>query len=163
MDQTEFIINLIIIALIFLGPVVLFFFGWFVGSRIEKRHYQSIQAREQTFLRLPAVPTRTPDPDRMIAESRFVMGAVVISNDPFKKFLARLRMIFGGRLRSYESLLDRARREAILRMKESFPQADTILNLRLETSTIASKKGKKAMGIVEVVASGTAIRYQSQA
>lgn len=163
MEQIELIINIIFLALVFGFPVLLFFFGWFVGSLIEKRHYKSIHAREQNFLHLPAVPTRSPDASRVIAESRMVMGTVVISNDPFKKFLAQLRMIFGGRLRSYESLLDRARREAILRMKESFPQADAILNLRLETSTIASKKGKQAMGTVEVVASGTAIRYQPQA
>lgn len=160
MDQIELILNVIIIALVFGLPVLLFLFGWFVGSLIEKRHYRSIRAREQAFLHVPAVPTRSPDPDRVVLEARMVTGAVVISNDPFKKFLANLRMIFGGRLRSYESLLDRARREAILRMRESFPQADAILNLRLETSTIASKKGKQAMGIVEVVATGTAIRYQ---
>jgi uncharacterized protein YbjQ (UPF0145 family) len=160
MDQFEFIFHLSIVALVILSPVILFFFGWFVGSHVERRHYRSIHQREQALLRLPAIPTRTLESGRTVVESRLVMGAVVISNDPFKKFLARLRMIFGGRLRSYESLLDRARREAVLRMKESFPEADAILNLRLETSAITRKHRDKGMGAVEVVASGTAIRYQ---
>lgn len=160
MEDFADIIALIFVLLIFFSPVILFFFGWFVGSQIEKRHYISIRAREQTFACLPAIPTRTPVSDRQIVESRLVMGAVVISNDPFKKFLARLRMIFGGRLRTYESLLDRARREAVLRMKESFPNADAILNLRMETSTITRSQKKAGMGAVEVIAFGTAIRYE---
>ena len=41
----------------------------------------------------------------------------MVSVDYFKRFLAGLRMIFGGRVSSYESLLDRARREALLRMR----------------------------------------------
>jgi len=159
MENPEIIIVLVFIVLSFIGPVIMFFGGWFIGSQIEKNHYKSIRSREQLFARLPAVPTRTADAGRQIAESRLVVGAVVISNNPFKKFLARLRMIFGGRLRTYESLLDRARREAVLRMKEAFPNADAILNLRMETSTISRTRRDGGMGAVEVVAYGTAIRY----
>ncbi len=162
MEDLDVIIFLFYIALFIVGPIALFFAAWFIGSQIEKRHYQSIHKREHDFARLPAIPTRTPDADRQIAESRLVLGTVVISNDPFKKFLARLRMIFGGRLRTYESLLDRARREAVLRMKESFPDADVILNLRMETSGIARTRRDGGMGAVEVVAFGTAIRYETQ-
>lgn len=162
MDDSEAFVAIFYIVVYFIIPVILFFGAWLIGAQLEKRHYRSIREREQTFARLPAVPTRTADTDRIIAESRLVTGAVVISNDPFKKLLARLRMIFGGRLRTYESLLDRARREAILRMKESFPTADTILNLRMETSTIARTRRDGGMGAVEVIAFGTAIRYEPQ-
>jgi len=162
MEDHEAKLHLFYIALFFIAPVAFLLATWLIGSQIEKRHYRSIHDRERALARLPAVPTRTPDSCRTIAESRLVMGAVVISNDPFKKFLARLRMVFGGRLRSYESLVDRARREAVLRMKESFPNADAILNLRMETSTIARTRRDGGMGAVEVVASGTAIRYEPQ-
>jgi len=56
------------------------------------------------------------------------------------------------------SLLDRGRREAILRMKEQFPDADLIVNFRMATSSI-SKGRKNAIGSTEVHAYGTAIKF----
>ena len=50
---------------------------------------------------------------------------VVISLDHFKRFLAGLRALVGGRIRSYETLLDRARREALMRMKEAARDGDS--------------------------------------
>ncbi|MGB5413298.1 MAG: heavy metal-binding domain-containing protein, partial [Polyangiales bacterium] len=79
--------------------------------------------------------------------------------DHFKRFLSGFRMIFGGEIRSYSSLIDRARREAVLRMKESQPDADAFLNTRLETSTISSTAGNEGMGTIEVLAYGTAVHY----
>ena len=73
--------------------------------------------------------------------------------------LANLRKIFGGRLGAYETLLERARREAILRLKEQSAGAHLIVNLRLETCTIARTKGRQGIGAVEVLAYGTAVRY----
>jgi len=64
--------------------------------------------------------------------------------------------IFGGRVSSYESLLDRGRREAILRMKESAKGASEIVNVRIETSSI-SKNDNRGIGSIEVYAYGTAI------
>lgn len=156
----EAAIELVIILSIFGIPIGLFLVGWIVGSWIESRHFESIREREAVLNRLPAVPIRTPDPDRQVAESRLVTGSVVVSNDRFKRALAGLRMVFGGRLRAYEGLVDRARREAVLRMKEQWPEADAILNLRLETSTISRTEGDRGAGAFEVVAYGTAIRYQ---
>jgi uncharacterized protein YbjQ (UPF0145 family) len=63
---------------------------------------------------------------------------------------------------SYETLIDRARREAILRMKEQARSADAIVNFRIETSSI-SKGGRrrgKTVGTVEALAYGTAIRIK---
>ena len=87
------------------------------------------------------------------------MGVVVVSIDYYKRFLMGFRKIFGGELRSYSPLIDRGRRESLLRMKESCPDADLFLNCRLETSTISSGKGK-AVGCVEVVAYSTAIKFR---
>ena len=87
----------------------------------------------------------------------------MISVDYFKAVLAGLRNFFGGRVTSYETLLDRARREAILRMKESASayKAQMIFNVKLETSSI-SKGPRNAIGSVEVLAYGTAIKMQQQ-
>tara|TARA_B100001105_G_C22118560_1_gene326510 strand:+ start:295 stop:525 length:231 start_codon:yes stop_codon:yes gene_type:complete len=69
-----------------------------------------------------------------------------------------LRNIFGGRVGAYESLLDRARREAVLRMQDEACQlgAETIYNVKYETSRIG-ENAAKGLGSVEVLAYGTAL------
>lgn len=133
--------------------------GYVFGQRAERKHYQSIAQRERALLALPATnarqPVAAPGP---VERAELVQGSVVISVDFFKRVAAGLRAIVGGRVQSYETLVDRARREAVLRMKESCPGADQVVNLRLETATI-SGGGTRAIGSVEVVAYGTAIYF----
>jgi uncharacterized protein YbjQ (UPF0145 family) len=133
--------------------------AFFIGSWTEKKHYQSIKLRERKFRKLPAVTIKSAIPsDEDIAKTRLAVGSVVISLDHFKRFVATLSLIFGGRVVTYESLLDRARREALLRMKATYPNADLVANVRIETSTIGSNANqKKQIGSIEAVAYGTAI------
>ena len=139
--------------------LVLLLLGFIVGSLAEKRHYRSIAKRELEFLNLPAVTLRSVDiPESQIVSAQIVHGNCVVSIDYFKRFLASLRNIFGGTVKSYESLIDRARREAVLRMKEMAGDAGVIVNLRIETATIGKKSGKKGMGSVEAYAYGTALK-----
>lgn len=142
--------------------LVLIALGYFAGSRIESKHYKSIEDRERKFLKMPAVTLKTPPcSEDDIASSRVALGNAVISIDYFKRFLAGLRNIFGGRVSSYETLVDRARREAILRMKEMVPGADMIVNMRIETSSIGKSSNKKGkLGSVEALAYGTAIKLK---
>jgi uncharacterized protein YbjQ (UPF0145 family) len=88
----------------------------------------------------------------------------VVSVDYFKRFLAGLRMFFGGRVKSYESLLDRGRREALLRCKEAARAQgyQAVINVRLETSRLASsnRDGRATAG-VEVLAFGTGLGLRS--
>ncbi len=134
--------------------------GYFAGSRAEKKHYRSINKREEEFLYMPAVTLKNVTNQGEIAQSKLVTGSVVISVDYFKRILAGLRAIVGGRIQSYETLLDRARREAVLRMKEKVRSADMILNLRIETSSISKGRRQKSVGTVEALAYGTAIRLK---
>ena len=133
-----------------------------IGNIVEKKHYQDITLREQQLLHLPAVSSRRLENSEDILETQMVMGNVVVSLDYFKRILAGLRNFLGGRIISYEGLLDRARREAILRMKEkaqSF-QADLILNMRLETVNIAQLSSASTVGGYEILAYGTAVKLQ---
>lgn len=151
--------ELAIKLIIFLALVVT---GYFAGSAAEKKHYRSIREREKALLNLPAVTLKTPPyANEEIAESGLVCGSAVISTDYFKFFLASLRKFFGGRLRTYESLLDRARREALLRMKAAAGDADMIVNVRLETAPIGGKEtAKGGVMSVEVLAYGTALKLK---
>jgi uncharacterized protein YbjQ (UPF0145 family) len=139
-------------------PILLLVGGRLVGSAIERRNDKSIAERETRFKDQPALSTKHSG-SAPIRSATLATGSVVISVDYVKRFLGGLRMIFGGEIRPYSSLLDRARREAILRMKESQPDADVYVNTRLETSNISSSAGREAMGAIEVVAYATAIRY----
>jgi len=88
-----------------------------------------------------------------------VSGSVVIANDYFKSFVAGLRNLFGGKVRTYETLLDRARREAVLRMKDEAKSlgAESVFNVKYETSNIAGQYSK-TLPIIEVHAYGTALK-----
>ncbi len=132
--------------------------GYGFGRYTEKRHYKSIISREKQLNRIPAVAQRFPPVAVKPYEVELVAGNVVISVDYFKRFVAGLRNLIGGRMTSYESLLDRARREAVLRMKEHADQlgAQMIFNIKLETSSI-HKGRKNSIGSVEVLAYGTAL------
>ena len=139
-------------------PIALLVLGFVVGKVVESRHYRNIREREQKVLGVPAVSCKTLSDPRPIAEVALTTGSVVVSVDHYKRFLMVFRKIFGGEVRSYASLIDRGRREALLRMKESYPSADLFLNCRIETSTISNGKGK-ATGTVEVLAYGTAVKF----
>jgi len=131
--------------------------GYLFGRVAEKRHYRSIMEREEQLRNLPTVSCRFPPMDKGL-DQHLVTGSTVISVDYFKRFLAALRNLFGGRVTSYESLLDRARRESLLRMKEQAEAmgAEYVFNVRYETASI-SKGRKNAIGSVEVLAYGTAL------
>ncbi|MEE8388637.1 MAG: YbjQ family protein [Acidiferrobacterales bacterium] len=138
--------------------ITLLALGYGFGRYAENRHYKSIIRREKELSRIPAVAQRFPPLAATPYKVELVTGSVVISVDYFKRFLASLRNLIGGRVKSYESLLDRARREAILRMKEKADQlgAEMIFNIKLETSSIY-KGRKNRVGSVEVLAYGTAL------
>jgi uncharacterized protein YbjQ (UPF0145 family) len=132
--------------------------GYGFGRYSEKRHYKSILKRENDLNRIPAIVLRFPPPSTKPQKTELVMGSVVVSNDYFKRIAASLRALVGGRVKSYETLLDRARREAVLRMKEQADAmgANMVFNIKMETSSI-SKGRKNKVGSVEVLAYGTAI------
>ncbi len=138
--------------------VVLVSLGYFFGKRAEKKHFKSIIEREEQLNTLPAMASRMPPQDGAY-DQILVSGSVVIANDYFKTFVAGLRNLFGGKISTYESLLDRARREALLRMKEQAKQlnADLVFNVKYETANISGQTSKKPP-IIEAHAYGTALR-----
>ncbi len=135
--------------------LILLIVGYISGTILEKRHYKKIREGEEFFKTLPTIALKKPLNILDIKSTRLVSGNVVISIDYFKKFLAYLINFFGGNISSYETLLDRARREAILRLKEDAKGASEIINLKIETSSIT--KNTKSVGAVEVLVYGTAI------
>ncbi|MDM3870878.1 heavy metal-binding domain-containing protein [Porticoccus sp. W117] len=141
-----------------IGFVTLLILGYVFGRLAERRHFRSIIKREQQYAGTLTFSAKTPPADMEVANARLVSGNVVVSVDYFKQVLAGLRALLGGRVSAYETLVERARREAILRMKEQARQLDAeiIFNVKLETASI-SKGEQQQVGSVEVFAYGTAL------
>lgn len=135
--------------------LILLILGLIFGTIAERRHFASIRKREEEYLFLP-ISTFKRATLKEIDNAKLVSGNVVVSIDYFKRFFAFLVNFFGGNIKTYETLLDRARREAILRMKEQALDSKEIVNVKIETSSV-SKNAKGSVGSVEVIAYGTAI------
>lgn len=142
------------------ATLVLLLLTFITGNIIERRHYKKIRANELKFKNMLITNFENIPYSWNANEARLVTSNVVISLDYFKRFVANLRKMFGGNIVTYEPLMDRARREAIVRLKEKTKQRgyNAIINLRLDTSQIANSLTPKQTAGVEVLAYGTAIK-----
>lgn len=140
--------------------VVLVVLGYFFGRRAENKHVKQLIERESVMNAIPAIASRIP-PKGERYEQMLVSGSVVIANDYFKSFVAGLRNLFGGKVSTYETLLDRARREAVLRMKDQAKAmgAEMVFNVKFEASNVSGQYSKR-LPILEVHAYGTALKKQ---
>ena len=146
-------------------PLIVLMVAYFIGSSIEKNHFANIREREDDLHGFPVVSFDTMPDDWSVSSSDMVTGSIVVSLDYFKRVIAGLRGLIGGRIKTYEPLLERARREALLRMTESARAQgyDAIFNVRLETSRLANaaRDGKGTAG-VEMLAFGTAVKLKGR-
>ena len=137
------------------------FIGYAVGHFNERRHFNSLLKRERATRSLQLNNCKKIDFSNMpILEQRLVVGSTVVSIDYYKLIIAGLKSFFGGELKSVESLIERGRREAILRMKEESPDFSMITNVKIETSSISKDIAKNHVGSVEIIAYGTAVKMK---
>ena len=137
--------------------------AYITGSIIEKRHFKKIKQREIALIRKPIVSygVKKWTSKKKVKSAELVTGEVVISGDYFKNFVAALKNFFGGRLTTFESVLDRGRREAILRMREKAKGANLIVNTRIESVMLNDLySGQGGVPQCAIIAYGTAITYE---
>ncbi len=132
--------------------------GFFNGRRVERKHFAELEAREAAVSHLIQTNTKFIPRELDFNHAELLVGEVVIGSDYFKNFLAALRTFFGGEVKSLETLMVRARREAILRVLEAAAAkgAVAVFNLRIVTSNIGTTQGKKKAAMGELLAYGTA-------
>lgn len=140
--------------------IILLTIGIIFGRRNERNHLIRLNADENALSHIKVLTIKTLPPN-LAQGGALVQGNVVIAVDYFKVIMSSIRMIFGGRLGSYETLLDRARREAIVRMQKDAESlgADAIYNARVEFSAVGQRPQK--IGGAELLAYGTAVRYEA--
>lgn len=140
--------------------VGLFVIGWYFGRRNEKKHLDDLFVSEKLLGHIIVSGERFFEPACHNINSDcfnecgglLVIGSVVIAQDRFKFVVAQLLSLLGKNLTVYEILLERGRREALVRMKRQADKAgcNQVFGVRFETSVIN-------MYSLEILAYGTAV------
>lgn len=144
----------------FLIFIIIVLLGLYFWKRAEKKHYVSLLEREEKYKNIIVLSDKDIKNEKNIqSEWVLITEGTVVAMDAFKKFTAGLINIVGGRVKAYESLVDRARKEAVLKVKQAADELwyNAVINLRIETSSI-SKSTKKTVWAVEAIAYATWIR-----
>lgn len=137
--------------------VLLLVIGGGFGYFREQLHLRRLDEREAEQSNIVVTDLRQPPPGMRPEHATLVVGDVVVATDYLKRFLASLRNILGGEMRSYRRVMDRGRREARLRMLDeaASTDADLVINVRFATSIIMQ-------GAAEVICYGTAVRLRDE-
>ena len=132
--------------------VILFCIGWGFGRHIERKHLKELDEKERRLAYITVDHSRFKTSEYT---GQLISSNVVISHDYFKYVIASIQNFFGGRLTTYETVVDRARREALVRLKLEAEKvgAKHIMGLRLSTTELGMQGG-----MVEVFAYGTAVQ-----
>ncbi|MDR1074757.1 MAG: YbjQ family protein [Xanthomonadaceae bacterium] len=151
--------TLILFLLFFVAPMLVTFV---IGQHIDRKHQESIRKREIKYCNVIVTTQKAPPPSYSGQSFRLVAGAVVIGSNHFRQVIASLQSFIGGRISSFEPILERGRQEAILRMKETaYKRGDNfIANVRFETVPLSGNASRYqyGMGKIELLAYGTAWR-----
>ncbi len=142
------------------GGTLLLIIGIIFGTAAERAHYRELVRREQSaakFIRTQSQLFLQPDSNQIPV---MICAETVVANDYFKRFQARFRKFFGGEIGSYNTLLERARRETLLRIIEqaTAKNCNAICNLRLEPADVSGNIDKKGKSMICIVGSATAYR-----
>ena len=141
------------------SPLFFLCLGLLFGTWIQRRHLRELARRESVLRgRLMVTDLRTAPPGLAAGRAALVTGSVVVSADYFRAFLAKLKKIIGGELGTFNTLMERGRREAVCRVLEEASElgAEAVVNLRVETSTLLGDK-HEPRPILEIVAYATAL------
>ena len=158
-----------IILVYILGPILISllfpFLSWAVGRWYQDRlmsalllneKQQGIMLQSDQHLSTQSLMTT------MAAESSTLLHvSICVGPSMGQIFFMWFKSIFGGRLHSYDVVLDYGRREALLRLNQQAKNlgCSSMVNIRIETSTVSFAKNSKGnTSSVEFLAFATGIR-----
>ncbi|MBY6185207.1 YbjQ family protein [Marinobacter hydrocarbonoclasticus] len=143
---------------VLLSTLGLLIIGYLFGRYAERTHFRRLREGEAELQPLLVFSDKTIPEAFQPCQVQLVGGNTVVAVDYFKMMAASLKKLFGGRVTAYESLIERARRESLLRMKREARTlgATAVFNVRLETASI-TKGARDQQVSVEVYAYGTAV------
>ncbi len=156
----------IILTLISLAPYVIFVLmlvvcGLIIGRTVEKQHFRKLEEREAAMSDMLVTQIKSfPNAVASGQPPNLVLAEVVIGSDYLKSFLAKWRNLFGGEIKSYQTLQERGKREVILRLAENARAQgyNAICNVRISPADVGGNTtaSKKQMPMSAVIATATA-------
>ena len=129
--------------------------GWLLATWFERRHFRSIEEREISLQRI-VVNTSKRIESCESDGTTLLIGSVVVAHDYFRTLIIFFRNIIGGNIKPYERLVQRGRREALIRLKEEadLRGIDKVINVRFTTNSVSGR----FLHAIEMVAYGTGVK-----
>ena len=144
--------------------IVLFLLGlgFFIGGRREQNHFARLARRRKNVSHILTSDVKT-FPEGCHLEGltpTLVTSQVVIASDYLKTFFGNIRQLVGGEMKSYQSLLVRAREESLIQLLERAEREgyDAVCNIRVDTADIGGNSMQRGVPTVGIMATGTAYR-----
>jgi uncharacterized protein YbjQ (UPF0145 family) len=158
-----------IILVYILGPILLSllfpFLSWAIGRWYQDRLMSALLLNEKqqgNMLQSDQHLSTQSLMTTMAAESSTLLHvSICVGPSMGQIFFMWFKSIFGGRLHSYDVVLDYGRREALLRLNQQAKNlgCSSVVNIRIETSTVSfAKNDKSNTSSVEFLAFATGIR-----
>lgn len=135
-----------------------------IGIWLDKEHAKNLAYRRAELGHVLVTNSRQFPGFNAAGDARveLVVSEVVLSANRLITAIGRIKLIFGGEVKSFHNLITRARQEALIRLMEQVAAKgfDSIGNLRLEgvdvAGTAAGGKRKQKGVYVGLIAYGTA-------
>jgi uncharacterized protein YbjQ (UPF0145 family) len=137
--------------ILFIGPAV-------IGTIINNNHIRDLERREAEIRKKLIVHNRKVPNITSPVKATVLAGEVCIGADRFKTWLAGWRQLVGGRMGSMAPVVDRARREALLRVLEKAANQGftEVGNIRYSTANLKWNSKQQKELLICVMAYGTA-------
>jgi len=139
--------------------VVFLLLGSIFGTANEKRHLASLRSRRKEYSDIQVSQVKSfPGFVPGSAPPRMLNAEVTIASDYLKSFLAGLRNLFGGEVQSFQTMLDRAREESLMKILARAKRLGytAVCNVRFENADVGGNSTKRKASMVSIIASGTA-------
>lgn len=132
--------------------------GFWRGRRNERAHLALLAAEEERLLDVLVFSSRYPDHVTARMDPVLVSGSAVMGSDFYRMLIGTLRKVVGGNYLSYERLVERGRRQALIVLKQQAHAcgARMVFNVMYSSARISDPR----MGQLpqfEVLAYGTAL------
>jgi uncharacterized protein YbjQ (UPF0145 family) len=137
--------------------LVVFIIPMISGRIIEQKHFKELERREGALKGKVLIHNKKYPTMEQPSGSFLVAGEVCIGADRFKTWLAKWRQLVGGRMGSLAPVIERARREATLRMVESAVKqgCTEVGNIRFTTANLRWNAKQQKELLISVTVYGT--------
>ena len=147
------------------GPLAFRVFSWAIGRWYQGTLLNALNEQEKqqnAAFGGHLIGSTSSKMTTLSAQSSVLLHtSIVVGPSMGQMFFMWFKSIFGGRLHSYDVIIEYGRREVTRRLQEQATHlgCSSIVNLRIETSTISfAKNSKSSTSSMEFLAFATGIR-----